>query len=247
MDNKIPQLVIIEPKSPQRRRSARLCSPPQAAAPISAVKRSITVKKLAPRKTQVSSVENKENEQRLSEGSCLKKPRVSTPGPVQAQQAKATLLSPILDPSSSCPQPAADPKDAAWSQKVRRSYSRLSLTDQSFHSPDPQAVSPPTPRRRETLFGFEMLNTPEVVHKVANSKDSEVSRSLCGVSSFTLCEGDDCGPSAEPDVNIPGVALVKEKKRRKKVTPINITELDVLAAKMNAEFEKAEEFTLVVE
>ncbi|XP_044028913.1 sororin [Siniperca chuatsi] len=243
----------------QRRRSPRLSSPPQAnlktdnkmALASVAVKRSITVRKIAPRKTVAPSEHNKENTPRRtgSEDSQQKKLKVSTPGPVpgrggssSAKKKKAAMPSPILPsspPPPSCPQqPAADPEDAVWSQKVRRSYSRLS--DKSFDSPN----------SRETLFGFEKLKTPEVFRRVQQSKTGlEVSGSLSGLNSFTsLLEADDCGSAfPEPDPNIPGVAMVKEKRRRRKVQHIDATELDAMAAKMNAEFEEAEVFELVVE
>lgn len=237
----------------QRRRSARLSSPQadnKMALPSVAVKRSITVRKIAPRKTVAPSEHNKENTPRPSECIQQKKPKVSTPGSVpgrggssSAKKKKAAMPSPILPsspPPTSRPQePGADPEDAVWSQKVRRSYSRLS--DKSLNSPD----------SRETMFGFEKLKTPEVFRRVAPSKTAlELSESLSGLNSFTsLLEGDDCGAAfPEPDPNIPGVAVVKEKRRRKKrVQHIDATELDAMAARMNAEFEEAEEFELVVE
>uniref|UniRef100_A0A4W5MX83 Cell division cycle associated 5 n=1 Tax=Hucho hucho TaxID=62062 RepID=A0A4W5MX83_9TELE len=254
MSNETPQPFLADSTSQPRRRSARLTSPNQNvpnSAPTDTVKRSITVRKIAPRKTQfnVPSEDNKENEQRLSEGS-LKKAKISTPGPAQVPPPKATMLSPILAPSPPCPQAAADPEDSAWSQKVRRSYSRLSLGDRSFERPQGQAVASPS-LRRETLFGFEKLQTPQVLRKVEQSMvGPEASRSFCGVSSFTLLEGDDnaaAAPDPKPDVNIPGVAVVKVKRRRKKVPQIKLAELDDLVAKMNAEFEEAEGFDLVVE
>ncbi|KAM9339866.1 sororin [Symphorus nematophorus] len=239
----------------ERRRSARLSSPPQAnvksdnkmALDPAAVKRRITVRKIAPRKTVVPSEHNKENTPRRSEPeiSQQKKPKVSTPGPVPGRGGsssakklkKAAMPSPIL-PSSPPPAPAppVDPEDAVWSQKVRRSYSRLS--DKSHNSPD----------SRETLFGFEKLQTPEVVRQP--KRGLEISGSLSGLNSFTsLLEAEDNGGSAfpEPDTNIPGVAVVKEKRRKKKVQQIDATELDAMAARMNAEFEEAEGFELVVE
>lgn len=216
-----------------------------------AVKRSITVRKIAPRKTVAPSEHNKENTPRRSGTECSqqKKPKVSTPGNVTGRgssssaKKKAVMPSPIL-PSSPPPhsrpqQPAVDPEDAVWSQKVRRSYTRLS--DKSLNSPD----------SRETLFGFEKLQTPEVVRRVGQSKTGlEVSGSLSGLNSFTsLLEADDHGSAfPELDKNIPGVAVVKEKRRRKKkVQQIGDSELDAMAAKMNAEFEEAEVFELVVE
>lgn len=246
-----------------RRRSPRLSSPTQAniltdkkmATTSGPVKRSITVRKIAPRKTVAPSEHNKENTPRRSEsdGTQQKKQKVSTPGPAPARRdsssAKKTkkaanvnvMPSPILastPPPARPQQPQMDPEDAAWSQKVRRSYSRLS--DKSFSSPD----------SRETLFGFEKLQTPEVLNKVRQCKTGlEASGSLSCLNSFTsLLEADDCGSAfTDPDPNIPGVVVVKEKKRRKKVQQINNEELDALAAEMNAVFEEAEEFELIVE
>lgn len=238
----------------QRRRSARLSSPPQTQANVKtdkmalasgAVKRSITVRKIAPRKTTAPSEHNKENTPRRSGSECnqQKKPKVSTPGNVTggrgstSAKKKAVMPSPIL-PSSPPPpshpqQPAVDPEDALWSQKVRRSYSRLS--DSSLNSPN----------SRETLFGFEKLKTPEVVR--ADSK-TKTGLDVSGVNPFmSLLEAVDSSALTETDANIPGVAVVKEKRRRKKVQLIAESELDAMAAKMNAEFEEAEVFELVVE
>ncbi|KAM9838428.1 sororin [Aulostomus maculatus] len=239
----------------QRRRSPRLSSSPanvkienKMALPAVAVKRSITVRKIAPRKTTAPSEHNKENTPRRSGVSPQKRQKVSTPGsPVtdrgvtSAVKKKAAMPSPILPsspPQSRSQQSETDPQDAVWSQKVRRSYSRLS--DNSFNSPD----------CRDTLFGFEKLKTPQVGRRAGLAKEGlELSGSLSGLNSFTsLLEGDDCGSVfPEPDTNIPGVAVVKKKRRRRKIQQINNTELDELAAKMNAEFEEAEEFELLVE
>lgn len=232
-----------------------MTSPPQAQANVKtdkmalasvAVKRSITVRKIAPRKTTAPSEHNKENTPRRSGSECSqqKKPKVSTPGNVTggrgstSAKKKAVMPSPIL-PSSPPPpahpqQPAVDPEDALWSQKVRRSYSRLS--DTSLNSPN----------SRETLFGFEKLKTPDVVR--ADSK-TKTCLEVSGVSPFmSLLEAVDSGSAfPEPDANIPGVAVAKEKRRRKKVQLIEESELDAMAAKMNAEFEEAEVFELVVE
>uniref|UniRef100_A0A3B5B102 Cell division cycle associated 5 n=1 Tax=Stegastes partitus TaxID=144197 RepID=A0A3B5B102_9TELE len=249
-------------------RTSRLNSPPQTEAKSDnkmavAVKRSITVRKIAPRKTVAPSENDKENSPRRRRSASVgvqqqqqqqqqkkKEERVSTPGPVpdrsgsssaKKKKKQAAMPSPILasspPPASLPPQP--DPEDAVWSQKVRRSYSRLS--DKSFSSPD----------SRDTLFGFEKLKTPEVVRRPEQSKAGalEVSGSMSGLNSFTsLLEAEDGGAAfPEPDLNIPGVAVVKEKRRRRKVQQIDSTELDSLAAQMNAEFEEAEEFELVVE
>ncbi|XP_058875030.1 sororin-like, partial [Acipenser ruthenus] len=135
--------------------------------------------------------------------------------------------------------PNEEPRDQPnliWSKKVRRSYSRLSAG--SFDGTPSGSPLPPRPDRL-SLFGFE---------------------GLCGVSPVrggggrSLLEGAGAGvaetspPAAEQDFDIPGVALVKEKRRRKKkVQQIQMSELDCLAALMNAEFDAAEEFDLCVE
>ncbi|KAJ0055333.1 hypothetical protein NL108_015985, partial [Boleophthalmus pectinirostris] len=169
---------------------------------------------------------------------------ISTPDNVHTRNSssgkkpkKPTMPSPILPsppPALTAKSPKLDPADKVWSQKVRRSYSRLS--DKSLNSPN----------SRLTLFGFEKLQTPEVIRKDGNKTGLEASRSLSGLASFmSLLEAEDCVD--EPDLNIPGVVVVKEKRKRKKVQPIDNNEMEELAAKMNAEFEEAEEFELFVE
>ncbi|XP_034560508.1 sororin [Notolabrus celidotus] len=250
MDEKDSTNIMAENNGTQRRRSQRLSSPPQANIQsdnkMALLKRSITVRKIAPRKTVAPSENNKENTPRRSGSSEVtqKKPKVSTPdaipvrGPSSSakRKKKAAMPSPIL-PSSPPPasQPVVAAEDLVWSQKVRRSYSRLS--DKSFNSPN----------SRETMFGFEKLTTPVVIREVRRSKPGlEVSGSLCGLNSFTsMLEAEDC--ASEVDTNIPGVVVVKEKRKRRKVQKINTVEVDALAAQMNAEFDEAEVFELVVE
>ncbi|KAL7834678.1 hypothetical protein SRHO_G00289250 [Serrasalmus rhombeus] len=236
--------------SPPRRRSARLSAneenlPPKVEAPHVAVKRSITVRKIAPRKTQVSSEPNKENVERPSSAT-RKRSQVSSPPQTETSAPKPTVLSPIQAPSTPPHQPREPEQDPVWSNKVRRSYSRLSMGDRSFESPKPQSASSPT--RRETLFGFERLQTPEVIRKADVSRGAlQASSLLCG-GSFNLSAADDIVSNApEPDLNIPGVCLIKKNPRRKRVQQIKMSELDLLAAQMNAEFDEAESFELVVE
>lgn len=52
-----------------------------------------------------------------------------------------------------------------------------------------------------------------------------------------------------PDTTLPGISplVVKEKRKKKKVPEILKSELDEWAAAMNAEFEAAERFDLLVE
>ncbi|KAJ8337991.1 hypothetical protein SKAU_G00369570 [Synaphobranchus kaupii] len=229
---------------------------------VPAVKRSITVRKILPRKTQVTGTTgpsvrrsprvsaecNKENANRLS-GPKWEQPKLATSTPAPAALLKPAVLSPILASASPPPEQRQDPRSLEWSQKVRRSYSRLS-GDHSFESSLAQAPSPPAPCRRETLFGFELLQTPPVTGRRAkrSGAPAEISLSVSGAS-LSLQEGNgSVADSPECDLNIPGVVLVKEKrKRRKKVQPMKMSEFDFLAEKMNAEFNEAESFDLVVE
>ncbi|XP_062385391.1 sororin isoform X2 [Sardina pilchardus] len=237
--------------SPPRRRSARLSTPEEKPA----VRKTFILKKIVPRKTQTSEV-NKENVERLSNVP-EKRPKVSTPTPVEVPPPRPTILSPILPVRSVSPPPSAADKaqDAVWSQKVRRSYSRLS-GDTSFGSPQQQQGSgSPGASRRETLFGFEKMATPKVMRSMTSKSLSlslsasapQASSSWCGVT-LNLSEVEDgLNRSQEPDLNIPGVAISKKQSRRKRVQPIKTSELDDLAAKMNAEFDEAEGFELLVE
>ncbi|KAK1787835.1 hypothetical protein P4O66_016322 [Electrophorus voltai] len=235
--------------SPPRRRSARLSAneenvPPKSEACV-LVKRSISVRKIAPRKTQVPSVPNKLNVDILSSAT-RKRSEISSPAQADAHLPKSKIISPIQTPASPPPKNREPDQNSVWSHKVRRSYSRLSMRDRSVESPEPLSASSPT--RRETLFGFERLQTPEVMRKANVSRGAlQSTSSLCG-GSFNLSAAEDTVYNhPEPDLNIPGVCLVKKNTRRKRVQQIKLSELDILAAKMNAEFEEAECFELVVE
>ncbi|KAI7813562.1 sororin [Triplophysa rosa] len=260
MSNKTPRLtsrkssdLIRESNrgSPSRKRSSRLSANDEnltskVLAPPVAVKRSITVRKIAPRKTQAPSDNNKENVERLSE--VLKKTsKTFTSSPNTSSAPKTAILYPALPPSSPPSQPREFAEDLVWSQKVRRSYTRLSVGDKSFENPKSQPASSSSANSRETLFGFERLQTPEVIRKTEGSRAALQGSMSFIVGSFIISAADD-SPTNPPEVdpNIPGVCLVK-KTRRKRVQQIKMSELDHLAAKMNAEFEEAENFELVVE
>nr|XP_010597364.1 sororin [Loxodonta africana] len=112
------------------------------------------------------------------------------------------------------------------SKKVRRSYSRL------------EALSSTSIPGRRSCFGFEGLPVAQDfarVSPVVCSKSFEVT----GVS---------VKPWA-PDTTLPGISppITKEKRKKKKVPEILKSELDEWAAAMNAEFEAAEQFDLLVE
>lgn len=156
-------------------------------------------------------------EKRVS-GESRKRSKISSPPKSETTVSNLKILSPIQAPLSPPPRTGQPQQDPVWSHKVRRSYSRLSAGDRSFESPKPQSASSPT--RRETLFGFERLQTPEVMRKADVSKG--VSSSVC-VRSFNLSAADDSiAKTPEPDLNIPGVCLVKKNARRKKVQQIKV-------------------------
>lgn len=117
-----------------------------------------------------------------------------------------------------------DTRDLEMSQKVRRSYSRLERLN---------TASTSTPGRR-SFFGFEGPEDLPQVSPVMCSKLTEIPK----VSSKPLV----------PDTTLPGISppVVKEK-RRKKVPEILKSELDEWAMAMNAEFEAAEQFDLLIE
>ncbi|TRY56762.1 hypothetical protein DNTS_028623 [Danionella cerebrum] len=234
-------------KSPAKRRSSRLSAngekqPSEVVVAPVAVKRSITVRKIMPRKTQVLSNSNKENVP-------AKLSKILTSSPAAAVVPKTALLSPILPnvPQQKEPEHEQDP---VWSQKVRRSYSRLCMGDKSFESPKSQSAASSSPHCRETLFGFERLQTPEVMRKQEGSRTAPLGSASFLVGSFNIsaAAADDGEVNAmEVDPNIPGVCVGKKRTKRNRVKQLKMSELDYLAAQMNAEFEEAETFELVVE
>ncbi|KAM4018104.1 sororin [Anomaloglossus baeobatrachus] len=169
--------------------------------------------------------------------------------PDQSTASKIDVLSPIL---VNVPQlPTSDDRREVMSQKVRRSYSRLelSMNGSSFlYSPtrnsDSSDTSTPNlaskPGRR-SLFGFDKLGAEE---DVQSKKDGEKMKQTFNESSMGASIRHSAG---EPDLNIPGVALAKQKRRKRKVPQIEVCALDEWAASMNAQFEEAEKFDLLVE
>ncbi|XP_058382450.1 sororin [Diceros bicornis minor] len=138
---------------------------------------------------------------------------------------------PVLHPlnvESHSGEGALDTRDLEMSKKVRRSYSRLETLG---------AASTSTPGHR-SCFGFEgLLRAGDLagVSPVVCSKLPEVPRVPAQ-------------PWA-PDATLPGISppVVKEKRKKKKAPEILKLELDEWAAAMNAEFEAAEQFDLLVE
>lgn len=130
-----------------------------------------------------------------------------------------------LNATSNAKEGELDARDLEMSQKVRRSYSRLDTLG---------SLSTSTPGRR-SCFGFEGAEDLPRVSPVVGSKPVEAPRVPAK-------------PWA-PDTALPGISplAVKEKRKKKKVPQILKLELDEWAAAMNAEFEAAEQFDLVVE
>ncbi|XP_024429762.2 sororin isoform X2 [Desmodus rotundus] len=132
-----------------------------------------------------------------------------------------------LDVESESREGDLDTRDLEMSKKVRRSYSRVETL---------RCASTSTPGR-PSCFGFEgLLGTEDLagVSPLVCSKSNEVPRVPVN-------------PWA-PDTTLPGISPpVKEKRKKKKVPEILKSELDEWAAAMNAEFEAAEQFDLLVE
>uniref|UniRef100_A0A8D2CVC5 Sororin n=1 Tax=Sciurus vulgaris TaxID=55149 RepID=A0A8D2CVC5_SCIVU len=137
-------------------------------------------------------------------------------------------VTPTTTPMS-CPEGEAsfkegelDARDLEMSKKVRRSYSRLEALG---------SASTSTPGRR-SYFGF---GGPE---------------DLSGVSPV-VCSNVTGAPAKPwaPDTTLPGISppVLKEKRKKKKLPEILKSELDEWAAAMNAEFEAAEQFDLLIE
>ncbi|KAG8522719.1 Sororin [Galemys pyrenaicus] len=177
----------------------------------------------SPRIACFSEKENHPPAKEPTRGNCLRTPNV----PV------TPTSSPVLwtcSVESSAKDAALDARDLEMSKKVRRSYSRL-------ETPACSSASTSTPGRR-SCFGFDGLLGAE---------------ELTGVSPVVCSKLTEAPRAPEkpwvPDTTLPGISppAVKEKRKKKKVPEILKSELDEWAAAMNAEFEAAEQFELLVE
>ncbi|XP_010377842.2 sororin [Rhinopithecus roxellana] len=134
---------------------------------------------------------------------------------------------PNPDAESSSTEGELDARDLEMSKKVRHSYSQLETLG---------SASTSTPGRW-SCFGFEgLLGAEDLsgVSPVVCSKFTEVPRV--------------CAKPWAPDMTLPGISppLEKQKGKKKKMPEILKMELDEWAAAMNAEFEAAEQFDLLV-
>uniref|UniRef100_A0A8C3PD51 Cell division cycle associated 5 n=3 Tax=Chrysemys picta bellii TaxID=8478 RepID=A0A8C3PD51_CHRPI len=126
-----------------------------------------------------------------------------------------------------------DERDVLMSKKVRRSYSRLDA------SPSLDMSTPTFTQKKCSLFGFEKLLVPDALADV--SPVGKVSP-----AQETPVEPNALGSTKEWDTNIPGISFPKEKRKKRRIPQIDKSELDEWAAQMNAQFEEAEQFDLLV-
>ncbi|XP_027711925.1 sororin [Vombatus ursinus] len=217
---------------------------PEAAPPVA--RKPITVKKLVARTTETPTsrgrksaakknmspstevtLTEKENCPPVQESAPLDKGSSPvTAGP--ALEVTATMLGP-LTPNAVTRPDLMDARDLEMSRKVRRSYSRLD---------DLGSGSTSTPNyRRRSFFGFDRLLSGEELENVSPVVEKEPKSQAVA-------------PTAEPwgpDFTLPGITMTKEKRRKRKAPEILKSELDEWAAAMNAQFEAAEKFDLLVE
>lgn len=108
-----------------------------------------------------------------------------------------------------------DKRDLAMAKRVRRSYSRLETSfSHSFlenqKSPGAGQTDTSTPNhsldKRHTLFGFEKLLVPDCVEQANTTAVQKLAVTVREPETFT-----------EPDTDIPGICLIKEKKKKKKM------------------------------
>ncbi|XP_059499776.1 sororin [Stegostoma tigrinum] len=243
---------------PTRRKSDRLSATQNEDCSAPVVKRSIVLKKIEPQRSVLakSIIATPRRSPRISPNAAKENvggDLASTPGD------NATRVSPLL-PGLASPDPSAETVDAErstlMSQKVRRSYSRLGShgahADGSFTaSPGSasEASDTSTPNQssavaagsHRSFFGFDRLLASDAVPGISPVKrltPKEKTAELPG------CAG---GSLVSLDVNIPGVAVAKERKKKRRVPQFEMSALDEWAAQMNASFEEAERFDLVVE
>ncbi|XP_034954717.2 sororin [Zootoca vivipara] len=142
---------------------------------------------------------------------------------------------------------ADDEQELARAKRVRRSYSRLenplshSFLGRRQESPSSGLSDTSTPAhgpvKRQTLFGFDKLLVPGELASI-----SPVNTAAPQMSAVAKP-----GVINERDTEIPGISFFKEKRRKKKMPQFDVSQLDEWAAQMNAEFEEAERFDLLVE
>ncbi|XP_069750363.1 sororin isoform X2 [Narcine bancroftii] len=192
---------------------------------VTLVKRSIVLRKIKPQKNGLSEA--------TKENAC------GSAGPHSAKGQGLAVTTSDADPLLCTPLPGD--QDPMY-QKVRRSYSRLSpfgcQTGNSGSSSDTSTPNQWHPGR-QSLFGFERLLASEALPAISPVKrGSPRDQPLAPTAS-----------SHVPLDAIPGVpaGVGKKKKKKWKVPQVETCVLDEWAAQMNASFEEAERFDLLVE
>ncbi|XP_006771777.1 PREDICTED: sororin [Myotis davidii] len=195
------------------------------------VRKPIVLKKIVAHAVKIPSVHSPRRSPRIA-FSLEKENNPPTKEPTKEDLFKQCSVpaTPVQSPDeSNSSEGDLDTRDLEMSKKVRRSYSRLD----SLHCASTSTSTPGRP----SCFGFErLLGTEDLagVSPLVCSKSTEVPRVP--------------GNPWVPDTTLPGISPpVKEKKKKKKVPEILKSELDEWAAAMNAEFEAAEQFDLLVE
>ncbi|EHB04899.1 Sororin [Heterocephalus glaber] len=193
----------------------------QKTPPAAPVRKPIVLKKIVAQAVEIAFFLGKENNPPLQEP---RKEDLFKTCSVPATPATTPVLNP-LNVQSNSKEGELDARYVEMSKKVRRSYSRLDTLG---------CASTSTPGLR-SCFGFEDPEDLSGVSPVVHSKLTEVSKVPAKPWS--------------PDTNLPGISplVMKEKRKKKKVPEILKSELDEWAAAMNAEFEAAEQFDLLVE
>lgn len=235
------------PEAPlsSRRRSSRLSATDTEEITVPTVKRTIVLKKIRPQskltpcKTPAPRRSPRALAEAVKENVC-EGPVVTGRGaegrvtPSLPLTASPTNREPLRSPPSELP-------DQLSARKVRRSYSRLSpFGTQIGNSSDGSDTSTPDPRHpaRRSFFGFERLlhaKPGPPVSPVKAGSPREASPSFTAPATQQMTGG------------VPGVPDAKEKRRKRKVAPIETSTMDQWAAEMNATFAEAERFDLLVE
>ncbi|XP_028660057.1 sororin isoform X2 [Erpetoichthys calabaricus] len=263
-DNSLPLKVKSERNSLPEKMSMDVDT--SAILPTPCLKRTITVRKIVPKKIQQQVTDNPSTPRRSPRIASLpeiNKENLKPASENSLDNIKTSVLSEskqILSPSKADifpinlitePEPATepascqDPQNLVWSKKARRSYSRLSnqsLSETSALNRSDDSSIASSRKDRSSLYGFNNLLSPTKNSDVPITNlqnNSVVPHQNLLISGFS---------EVDVDLQIPGVVVVKEKKKKKKkVQKIKLSELDDLAAQMNAEFEAAEKFDLCIE
>ncbi|XP_067878000.1 sororin [Heterodontus francisci] len=263
---------------PTRRKSDRLSATGNKESSVPVAKRSIVLKKIEPQKNVLSKsiiaaprrsprISPKTMKENICEGS------VQVGSVLGAEAGWGSTFPSTSTTVTPSPKETGDSPDTvptlpvdrstAMSQKVRRSYSRLSPFGihalnrspstagcsygespcSSSDASDTSTPNQPVPARR-SFFGFERLLASEALLSISPVKpltSKEKCAELRAQATRTTAS------LATRDVNIPGVTIAKEKKKKRKFPQIEKSALDKWAAQMNASFEDAERFDLLVE